>query len=255
MRALVKGPEVQTATEIREMDTQVAAVKREFAVDYLPSYLVLREDGLYTSATPGHQASYLFLKRMFGRLLPITLDGNGTASPIDWNNNGTIETTDFVLEGEQCLVFFLGGIQTPPGSATPGCVGFSTNTANPAAVGGTRRGPFYDFQSNRLKPGANGSGYLVYIDPWGKQPYAYFTSYVTEGYGQYGADCPSLNVAPYQEPNGKWINPGSCQIISAGRDGVFGPGGQWDAKAGSTVQAGKDDQSNFSSHLLGAPAQ
>jgi len=252
MRALVKGPETQTASEIREMEGQVAAVKREYGVPYLPSAIILREDGQYTSATPGHKASYDFLRQMFGRRLPIALDNNATPSPIDWNQNGTIETTDFVLEGEQCLVFFLGGIQTNA-NGTPGCIGFSTNPNNPAAVGGTRRGPYYEFKSNRLKPGPNGSGYFVYMDAWGKQPYAYFTSYQSEGYGLYNGDCPSLGVAPYQEPNGKWINPGSCQIISAGRDGQFGPGGQWDPKAGSTVQAGKDDQSNFSGHLLGAP--
>jgi general secretion pathway protein G len=92
------------------------------------------------------------------------------------------------LEGEQCLVFFLGGIPqvNPDGSFTP--TGFSTNPSNPAQAGGDRIPPFFGgFKSNRLVqwPGT-APGFPSYIDGYGKTPYAYFSSYKTaNGYNRY----------------------------------------------------------------------
>jgi general secretion pathway protein G len=274
MRVVVKGPETQNATEIRELESAVATAKRDFGTEYIPSQVRLSEINYYPQANvPGSldNLTVTFLKRAFGKHCCYDFQyplPNGVF--IDWNGNGQQDVTPdanggpdggFVLEGEQCLVFFLGGIPTNA-NGTPGVVGFSTNPQNPAAAGGTRKGPFYDFKSNRLKPGPNGNGYFVFMDAWGKQPYAYFTSYNSEGYGAYNpGDCaslklPSLNpLVPYKEPNGKWVNPGSCQIISAGRDGAFGDPALWAPASGSTDANGRDDQSNFSSKLLGAPTQ
>src|SRR5207247_2502159 len=50
---------------------------------------------------------------------------------IDWNGNGNADGP-VILEGDQCLVFFLGGI---PIQGTPaGVLGFSTDPRDPSRV-------------------------------------------------------------------------------------------------------------------------
>jgi hypothetical protein len=107
----------------------------------------------------------------------------------------------FELEGEQCLVFFLGGIPQPnPDGITFTATGFSTNPSNPAQPGGERNPPFFEFRSDRLihwtPPGqpdgfvGTAPGFPSYLDGYGKTPYAYFSSYRTSesqsnGYNRY----------------------------------------------------------------------
>jgi hypothetical protein len=51
------------------------------------------------------------------------------------------------------------------------------------------------------------------------------------------------------------MNPNGYQIISAGRDSLFGPGGSWNPAAGYTTAGspGLDDLANFSQTPLGGP--
>jgi hypothetical protein len=192
--------------------------------------------------------------------IPQPQGGPTTWYGIDWDNSGSntitvrgqinnpIGAVEAILEGSQCLVFFLGGI---PGSGT--VTGFSTNQSNPAQIGGDRVPPFFEFKSNRLVPlsqwafntqGGNQlllSDFYAYLDGYGKTPYAYFSSYKTmNGYNRYFSivppspwviqgisDCQSLSVWPYAQalaPLAVYYNPQSFQIISAGKDLSFGPG-------------------------------
>jgi hypothetical protein len=50
----------------------------------------------------------------------------------------------------------------------------------------------------------------------------------------------------------KPVNEGSCQIISAGENKAFGPGGIWAAGNGQYVQgaAGADDMANFNNGVM-----
>src|SRR5262245_19033509 len=87
--------------------------------------------------------------------------GGWATGGIDWNGNGGIDAPngggDVILEGDQCLVFFLGGIPDNL-SAVPNCRGFSTNPANPAAATSDRIGPFYEgFTAGRLARIINGN--------------------------------------------------------------------------------------------------
>jgi prepilin-type N-terminal cleavage/methylation domain-containing protein len=279
LRVLAKGPELQTRSEIGEFESDILLEQRDFKTPIFPSKLALREDNAYSSSNPLHVQTYTCLRQMFGRHLNLNIDNrNPAASPppvgsapfTDWNGNGTQDSGDLILEGEQCLVFYLGGI--PSGPTAPFAMqGFSTDVTNPALAGGTtRRGPFFQFQSARLKmfttPGSGGQ-FPIYIDPWKAgtgpwgpgQPYAYFASSVVSGNGSYqAADCLSLGVSPYVQqssPTVVFVNPSSFQIISAGRNGAFGPGGLWNPATGlGPFIAGSDDQANFSKKLLGAPA-
>jgi prepilin-type N-terminal cleavage/methylation domain-containing protein len=260
-------PQVSTRTDISQLDAALGAFMNDYQLqDPPPSYLILREDlnypPHYTDPVTGpfELRSHQFLKRVFGKNL-------GSAGVIDWNGDG-VANGPWFLEGEQCLVFYLGGIPNTAamaGGSPPQCQGFSTNNLNPAAAGGSRKGPYFNFLSSRLVPGTTYnatkmSPFLVYLDAYkpstGVQlPYAYFSSYgVSNGYnaldGQY------IGAKPYwtaQNATGaptQYTNPNQYQIISAGKDGVFG-GGLWLPGSGATG-AGRDDQANFSAKLLGA---
>ena len=188
---------------------------------------------------------------------------------INWSqSNPPTYSNTITLEGEQALVFYLGGMPQVQNGVV-GMVGFSTNPANPAAMPpipavvppAKRIGPFFEFQTKRLAFLANNAYFPVYTDPWGKNvPYAYFASTKSEGAGLYQTtDCATIASpapVPYITPTGTWVNAGSFQILSAGRDGKFGAAGAtWNPSTGTTDANGTDDQSNFSSHLLGAAAQ
>jgi prepilin-type N-terminal cleavage/methylation domain-containing protein len=269
MKGIVMASETQTRAEIGNLETAIGSFLTDFNVDYIPSYLVLREDWQYNPARPDHAATVAYLQKMFGKSF------NPSLPIYDWNGNGIPgEQGDFTLQGQHCLVFLLGGISTP--AAPFSCQGFSTNPANPSTqlvTGEKRRGPYFPFQSIRLMRDPN-NRFLVYKDPWKTdQPYAFFSSYKTlNGYFMgppyrpgltFPGDCPSLQVAPYFRMSGTttvvFENNQSYQIISAGRDGVFGPGGTWDPVTGvhnaTAAGGGEDDQSNFSRVPLGNPQQ
>jgi prepilin-type N-terminal cleavage/methylation domain-containing protein len=243
----VRGPEVQARSEIAQLETALGSFRTEFGLDVVPSRLVLREDGRYLSSGP-RAADYVktvgLLQKLFGRNFNV----NGR---VDWNNDGVIERGDLVLEGHHCLVFFLGGIPTAPGG-TDGCTGFSTNKAAPAAAGGARFGPYFEFKSGRLRRDAN--GFFAYLDPWGGQPYAYFSA--TKAGNDYANDCPALGVRPYFDLSRRFLNPNSYQILCAGPDKEFGAGGQWNPATGfGSGNPGSDNLANFAQGPLRAPQQ
>src|SRR5262249_26642480 len=133
----------------------------------------------------------------------------------------------------------------------PGCLGFSSNRLDPAKIGeaAQRKGPFYAFPGNRLVKRGK-THFYSFADPFGKdQPYAYFSNFgERNGYHRYGtSDCAGLGVAPYyaELKPPRYYKERSYQIISAGADGVFGPGGRWEPKA-PIPAAGRDDRANFS---------
>jgi hypothetical protein len=83
---------------------------------------------------------------------------------------------------------------------------------------------------------------------------------VTGGYGTYDANpANNTHMSPLKGVDGKYLNPNSFQIVSAGRDGAAGLG--WDpVNNGGAVwpgiytkgkPGGGDDLSNFAQYLLG----
>lgn len=263
--AMGKIPEVKTRTEISQLQEALQAFMTDYNLGQPPpSVLHLNEQN------PQLSGSFAFLKQVFGKNL-------GAQGPVDWNGDGTIDGP-WVLSGEQCLVFYLGGIPNTlaqAGGAPPECLGFSTNNMNPAFYnpalpgGGKRKGPYYTFESGRLKPIAAQGGFFVYIDPWktkagpnyltlGSSPYAFFSSAgINNGYHIQALSY--FKAAPYYVTNlagvatGQYTNSNTYQIISAGKDGIFGTTG-WYPSSGA-IGAGADDQANFSSKLLGKGQQ
>jgi hypothetical protein len=169
------------------------------------------------------------------------------------------------LSGDQVLVWALGGMQSSE-SGSGRCLGFSDDPSDPTRPGGKRIGPFFGFQSNRLRiVGGRSARAFSYLDPYSNDvPYLYFAAAPTGN--SYTPDCSAVTnnkgvssgpVLPYfnsTNPIG-FINPTSYQIICAGKDGVFGPGGQWTPATARTVYppgtAGSDDLSNFHPRPLG----
>src|SRR5690348_16379202 len=95
MKAAVAGPQVRTRSEIGELETAVQNVVQTYHLKYLPSRLKLNESNNYPQRnTPGTDDfnTVTFLQRMFGRRIYLASGG------IDWNGDGTIQTTDFILE-------------------------------------------------------------------------------------------------------------------------------------------------------------
>jgi prepilin-type N-terminal cleavage/methylation domain-containing protein len=269
LKVMSKIPEVKTRTEIAEMSVALQAFMNDYQLsDPPPSYLVLRENiAGYNTNNALDAQSINFLRKVFGKNL-----GAGQAY-VDWNGDGANDGPWF-LEGEQCLVFYLGGIPNTAamkGGAPPGPQGFSTNNINPAGPSTKRKGPYFTFETPRLVASTSNTslGFFVYMDPWqvkaGPKPYAYFSSlglnntgYLMNhtGVAQYPIlDCGSISANPYwtaQNVNGvptQFTHSNTFQIISAGKDGTFG-GGLWNPSGGAVV-AGADDQANFSSTVLG----
>lgn len=184
-RALGTANRTRNRAEIGQLASAVENFKAKFGI-YPPSRIVLVESGDYTPPAPAltqlYADSVATLRRLWPRL----------AFPIDWNGNGTTTQT-FVLYGDQCLVFFLGGIQDTA-SGRPACLGFSTSPTKPAlpptAANMERIGPFFEFESGRLRAIHAVGGVTVpfysYFDTYGGAPYAYFSSYKTRnGYNRY----------------------------------------------------------------------
>jgi prepilin-type N-terminal cleavage/methylation domain-containing protein len=257
MKIFGKGPETQRRSDISQMQAELAQAKANFGLDQqFPSLLVLDETGAYTPPVGSTAAtvqlyadSKAFLVRMFG------MTGNpALLANQDWNANGVIDPNPVILTGDQCLVFFLGGVIY---GSPAGPQGFCKLSGKPAPLGGggPRSTPF-GFDVKRLSQGAN--GYYSYLDPWGT-PYAYFSSYkgtVPVSYNRYGSsDCANLpgSPSPYiraTSPLNYW-NEKSFQIISAGPDKTFGPGGLWGVN-NPAVSPGADDMSNFAQNILGS---
>jgi prepilin-type N-terminal cleavage/methylation domain-containing protein len=266
MKILAKRPEVLRRSEISQLGPDISQFKAKFNVDYMPSRFALRSNITQYSqpANPNPDKldvdSLSLLRKMFGDR--VGFDASGNVIPLAWGGYDVTGPTPLpltipdgqrvILTGDQCLVFFLGGITSVSSGNPPtvDCQGFSSAQRNPTALGGDRIPPFFKFVQKRLVKGAN--GFYSYNDPYGV-PYAYFSAYLGVGtsYNRYGSsDCSNLNVSPYSTATGKYYNEKSFQIISAGPDQAFGPGGKWTPGAVSGPTA--DDMSNFSETVLGA---
>ncbi|MCI0456976.1 MAG: prepilin-type N-terminal cleavage/methylation domain-containing protein [Gemmataceae bacterium] len=254
---ILRTPAVlQDRTDIQQLDMGIKTFHTKHGF-YFPSRIRLcRTLAEYTNKTvPGSldQKSVEYLNRMFNRL-------DWSQQP-DWSGGLGLSTGGVILEGDQCLVFFLGGIPTSGG----GTLGFSTDPRNPTKPGGERF-RYFTFKTERLKLLYRGSPFYSYMNAHDNaRPYAYFSSYGREnGYDTISrlfnppvSDCASLNVWPYAAsttPTVRYHNSKTFQIVSAGFDGSFGPGGQWTPATAAAISAnGRDDVSNFHDKILSEP--
>ncbi len=247
-----KGPEVQNKNDMLQISQALQRFKADYK-RYPPSLIRLRANMKDYSANrldALDDASIAFLNVMWPQL-------SGTTN-IPWAGSVSLPASGLVLEGDQCLVFFLGGPPITGGTASAGLMGgFSTDPLNPVVASAGNRKKYIDFQTARLTIRANVAGQLFpsYVDAYGTQPFMYFGSTTVanrpNGYSQ-GAN--TLGIRPYSKdapPATQFYNADSFQLISAGADMKWGLGGQW--TPGSATGDGKDDVSNFSDKILGVP--
>ena len=238
-KVTLKTTQVQTSNDISQLGT----IHRGFQDGvrehpYIPSHIILCQNATdYNTSAADQVASKAYLYRLFGK----RLWSNGA---VNWTGNTT--SYPVTLNADQALVFFLGGIPAAGGNLQ----GFSADATNPAnfATTTSKKGPYFNFQTTQLQLKSN--GFYVYLDPYrtGK-PYLYFSSNrAGNDYELFGSEASAYGVSAYKDANsGRFINANGFQIISAGRDGLFGPGGSWNPSAGYGPQvAGTDDQANFS---------
>jgi general secretion pathway protein G len=223
--------------EINQLAQALASFKTKYG-DYPPSRILLVENGDYTPymgtlALPTNggaggdinigqlaQRSVAALRKFFPRV-PLNTSGGGGTGWYDFNGDGTMVTPTnavqaYILQGHECLAFFLGGIPfsdsypiTPASKLA--MTGFGKDPKNPftnSIVGNpgysaNRQPPLFEFAPGRLAvDNANpyaGFGSLTfpqipaYLDTLGNPAptgvagnpinfYAYFSAYGNSGF-------------------------------------------------------------------------
>jgi prepilin-type N-terminal cleavage/methylation domain-containing protein len=261
MAVLYKGPEARLRNDIMQLSNQLTKFHADKGF-YPPDRIILRPNFIQYGNTGLDAESRYYLGKMFPNIGSFTnmawagyqANGSPVQTPVAPNDFWT-------LEGDQCLVFFLGGIPDANGKVT----GFSNNPKNPTQAGGDRI-KWYDFEGARLTTQFRAtSPFPSFLDPFLKKPYVYFSS--GRKADNYNTAIPAnvtFNVSPYIQtaavlavpPNpgtpAKYWNSTTFQIIAAANDGAFGPGGVvWPSFP--VAPAANDDYSNFHDSKLGAP--
>lgn len=256
----------QVVVDIKNLEKAIADFKLKYGVEP-PSSFRLREDGAYGTNSLDRN-SLAIMRQIWPNFDPVTVL---QANPIDFNGDGDTDGGFINLNGAECLVFFLGGpgVLGPSGTARA-ANGFSVNPSNPFLSGGSRVGPFYDFDPARLVDiNSNAAPELIDTLPGQTMPYQYFSSYEGRGYQidgyngtQNDGDDEVIRLngevtmsSVYLTNDGNWDsdpvarpsagaawNSRSFQIISPGFDGLYGIGGAFTSDQGLAIKRGEDDE-------------
>jgi prepilin-type N-terminal cleavage/methylation domain-containing protein len=216
--AVRRSNEAAVAAEEVSLGQALADFRSKYG-EYPPSRILVSEAGTYlvdgttTSYTAGATAgikditdgqlairSVSWLRRAFPRVAVAT--GTAASPPVpptipgplgfhDFNGNGK-KDGPYVLTGDECLTFFLGGIpalvRAPSGAMTYGMTGFNRDPTDPfvgpvVVAGGVttpftnRQPPLYEFKAGRLID-LDDDGFPSYLDSLSTgKPIVLFTSY------------------------------------------------------------------------------
>ena len=207
--AVRKAKSAAVQAEINQLAQALADFKSKYG-DYPPSRVLLNEGGFYaqvdnTPVSSGNadvtynqlaQRSITALRKFWPRV-SMTFGANASISPTfyyDFNGNGQPDADTlgrgFLLQGHECLVFFLGGIpvRDATGNVT-GMGGFGKLPTNPfqnSVVTSNRTAPMFEFNSGRLLV-VSSHGIPGYVDTFNgasSNPsfYAYFSTNLGNGY-------------------------------------------------------------------------
>ena len=235
-------PERRIAVEITRLEAALKSFRLQYGV-YPPDNIAIREDG-------GHWDA---LSRSVLRQIWPQFDFE---TPQDLNRDG--DTIDIhVLNGAECLVFFLGGTRSTSKNKNP--IGFSKNPGFPFDTrDSTRDGPYFEFDGERFTD-VDDDGFYEFADPWNSNginpaPYLYIVRqhgnrFHSRGLAVYTGDDSDNMQQPYDVDH-RILN---YQIISPGLDGQYGCGGEY--VADETVFVGKrsteaDHITNFAQGTL-----
>lgn len=244
----VNARKAEVTVDIRALENALSEFKAEFN-EYPPSRITL-----YPPGEPWDNRSRTIIRRYWPSFNFAASGGLSSTS---------VPAGGVTLNGAECLVFFLGGINDEGAPS-----GFSKNPATPFGPGGSRLGPFFEFDTGRLRDvtvdvdrGETENGFMEYLDPIPSQSraYIYYSAYDGSGYDSADVNPKMLgtsNMPSFYMQSGStaWKNQ-SFQIISPGFNGEFGEGGPYDPATADTVLAGtreaeRDNITNFSDGTL-----
>jgi prepilin-type N-terminal cleavage/methylation domain-containing protein len=195
--------------------------------------------------------SLMFLRNMWKTLPAVT--------NIPWAGSTPMPAGGVILEGDQCMMFFLVGPPAVGGDASKGFLGgFSNNPQAPVDPSSMSTPIRYMDPPNAGRLTIRNSALVPnqlfpsYLDGYGTQPYMYFAPLRGRPEGYLTAPN-SLGMRPYAKNVAmtQFYLPDSIQLLCAGKDGQFGPGGYW--VPGTATGVGDDDTSNFHDKKLGLP--
>jgi hypothetical protein len=197
--------EVKTTNEIAQLSQACEAFKAHYG-RYPPGRIALARGMDYPNiAQPVNDARGQLERESVEYLMAIFPGIDPRSGMHDWTGQG-VDPITFVplgqpgvyyLEGQEALVFFLGGLHY----GTSGFVGFCTDSTRPTLnnlniAGAQRTRPFFDFDMSRIAVGpatdpnatnfitnnctgsadpVTGPSFAVFLDPY-KTPYAYFSA-------------------------------------------------------------------------------
>ncbi|WP_435017126.1 type II secretion system protein [Tundrisphaera sp. TA3] len=216
--AIKAARQAQVTSEMSNLASALADFRNRYG-EYPPSRFYCAEDGNYQVAATDtadiqqlKQRSLRYLRKFWPR---VAITNNGTAPTIggqgyyDFNGNAINDSKTpglgpYILQGPECLVFFLGGI--PKKTGTGGTIsfammGFGKDPLNPfitekGTATTNRQAPLFEFNSARLDDSEGpANDFPSYLDPLGspasiqpmtdtsdKRPYAYFCAYGNNAY-------------------------------------------------------------------------
>ena len=232
----------ETLERIARIQAAISLAKSKGYMDYVWPYDVFHLKKSYLPSDPELD----LLKRMFPNM---RLDDNGL--PAAFHNTN--------LDRNQALLFLLTG------GAPLNFAGFSNNPAQPftpPTPSEQRKGPWLQISPDMIWQSPS-SPHPYLVDAFRRPetgrgtPFIVFAEHKTVRYSGQSVSPGNFPipgavvtpVVPYQS-GGKYINENGVQIISAGKDKVFGSSGQIPILA--TDPYGRDDLANFSRAALGA---
>ncbi len=238
----------EVITEMDQLKVAIGQFEAKYKMDYVPSSITIHSNA---AGWNGDARSRMTIKKIWPQF--------------DFARTRTLpnNATSVTLTGDECLVFFLGGV-TAGGPLN----GFSTDPRDPFKTSGQRIGPFFEFRGahdgtnwiDRLVD-PDGEGFPSYAEPMSETvPYAYFSSYGGKGYRSAEQTAAGF-VAYHRNKTGtKAISyaPKSFQLISAGADAEFGVGGYYNQDAdevgranNGTVTPSEADRDNITNFAEG----
>lgn len=238
----------EVSAEITRMEQALATFQNRFDT-YPPSSISLYG----TEAAWDRNPTAKSVIRTIWPDFDFSTSGRGDQSIHPWG------TDDKVLTGDECLIFFLGGVPVyQVGSTTPTLTGFSKNSRWPFAVAGENRdGPFHtEFRAERFVDGVGAESVAdqipSYLDSLPDQSTPIWYSVATNG--RYANGEPAYYQGDGTTP---WKRD-SYQLISPGIDKSFGDivktatfkAAYSDTTDFATRKDERDNITNFSSGLL-----
>ncbi len=228
----IVGKRAQATNEISQLTNAATAFKTDWGQTPPTTFTIPINKN---SSSPDFQ----LLAVKYPRWAAGIAEGNPTGLP----NAGT------TLVGNQSMVYFLGG---------PNLTGWAHDAPVAPTATATAKTVYLEISINKLStaPGATPAtsfGYAnanpVYMDPFGV-PYAYFGS--NKIGGKY-VNATVAGTAPvFETGNSKHLNENGCQVVSAGENKRFGPGGTWTPGGGMYAPNtdGNDDMCNFNNGAM-----